>query len=77
MFFSDKDLYENIGKNIKKYRVDKNLTQLQLCERVGISLSYLSKLESSCCNKSISISCLNSIATVLNVEIENFFKECE
>ncbi len=76
MFFkSDTELYNVIGKNIKHYREQSNLTQMQLAERAQISISYLSKIEASGCNKSLSISVLNQIANILNVEIENFFKE--
>lgn len=76
MFFkSDTELYNIIGKNIKHYREQSNLTQMQLAERAQISISYLSKIEASGCNKSLSISVLNQIANILNVEIENFFKE--
>lgn len=76
MFFkSDTELYNVIGKNIKHYREQSNLTQMQLAERAQISISYLSKIEASGCNKSLSISVLNQIANILNVEIENFFRE--
>lgn len=76
MFFkSDTKLYNVIGKNIKHYREQSNLTQMQLAERAQISISYLSKIEASGCNKSLSISVLNQIANILNVEIENFFRE--
>lgn len=76
MFFkSDTELYNVIGKNIKHYREQSNLTQMQLAELAQISISYLSKIEASGCNKSLSISVLNQIANILNVEIENFFKE--
>ena len=76
MFFkSDTELYNVIGKNIKHYREQSNLTQMQLAERSQISISYLSKIEASGCNKSLSISVLNQIANILNVKIENFFRE--
>ena len=63
-FESDTNLYYVIGENIKHYR-----------EQAKISISYLSKIEASGCNKSLSISVLNQIANVLNVEINKFFKE--
>ena len=34
-----------------------------------------SNIKHSCCDKSLSISVLNQIANVLNVEINDFFKE--
>lgn len=76
MFFqNDSELYRIIGSNIKYFREQNNLTQVQLAEQAKISLSYLSKIEASGCNKSLSLSVLNQIANVLGVEITNFFKE--
>ena len=74
-FENDTDLYLIIGTNIKYYREQSKLTQIQLAEQAGISISYLSKIEATGCNKSLSISVLNQIANVLNVDIINFFKE--
>ena len=67
-FENDIDLYRVIGANIKNYRV-------QLAEQAKISISYLSKIEASGCDKSLSISVLNQIANALGVEISEFFKE--
>lgn len=74
-FTNDYDLYQVIGQNIKYYREHAKLTQMQLAELAGISISYLSKIEAMGCNKSLSISTLNQIANALNIEITNFFKE--
>lgn len=72
---NDTDLYNIIGTNIKLYREKAKLTQVQLAERSQISISYLSKIEAAGCTKSLSISVLNQIANVLDVEITEFFKE--
>lgn len=76
-FYNDTDLYRIIGTNIKHYRELANLTQVQLAEQAKISISYLSKIEATGCSKSLSISVLNQIATVLGVEINEFFKEVD
>ncbi len=76
MYFSnDKELYSTIGKNIKLYRKTKGMTQIQLCAEVGVSLSYLAKIEADNCDKSFSLSLLNQIANALKVDISYFFKE--
>ena len=62
-FDNDTDLYRVIGAK-KYYR-----------EQAKISISYLSKIEASGCDKSLSISVLNQIANVLGVEISEFLKE--
>ena len=69
-FENDIELYHVIGTNIKHYRA-----QVQLAEQAKISISYLSKIEATGCDKSVSISVLNQIANVLGVEINEFFKE--
>jgi len=74
-FESDTNLYHVIGANIKHYREQAKLTQIQLAEHADISISYLSKIEAAGCDKSLSISVLNQIANALNVEINEFFKE--
>lgn len=74
-FESDTILYHVIGANIKHYREQAKLTQMQLAEQAGISISYLSKIEVARCDKSLSISALNQIANALNVEFIDFFKE--
>lgn len=76
-FNNDTDLYRVIGAKIKHYREQSKLTQVQLAEQAKISISYLSKIEAAGCDKSLSISVLNQIANVLNVEINEFFKEEE
>lgn len=38
-------IYEVIGQNIRKYRVDKGLSQEQLAYDMGTSTSHLRKLE--------------------------------
>lgn len=74
-FNNDMDLYRVIGTNIKHYREQAKLTQVQLAEQVQISISYLSKIEVAGCDKSLSISVLNQIANVIEIEITEFFKE--
>ena len=74
-FENDTDLYRVIGANIKNFREQAKLTQVQLAEQAKISISYLSKIEAAGCNKSLSISVLNQIANVLDIDITRFFKE--
>ena len=76
-FEIDTDLYRVIGANIKNYREQAKSTQVQLAEQAKISISYLSKIEAAGCDKSLSISLLNQIANVLDIEITEFFKEDE
>lgn len=74
-FKNDKELFKTIGNNLRIFRKKANLTQAQLAKSVGISISYLSKIEANNCDKSISLSILNQIANFLEIDIINFFKE--
>ena len=60
-----------ICKNIKKYRIEKNLTQEQLSELCGISTDYLSEIER--CKKTPSLKRFIAIANKLDTPIEKFF----
>lgn len=72
-FANETDLYQVIGSNIKYFRLKAGLTQVQLSEKLQISISYLSKIEALGCNKSLSISVLNHIANTLDIDITEFF----
>ncbi len=68
------NIYNVIGKNIKKYRKQKGLTQRELAEQLLLSDSFIGKLE-SITYQTISIDTLEQIATVLGVNIKCFFDE--
>lgn len=68
------DIYNVIGKNIKKYRKIKEWTQRELAEKLLLSDSFIGKLE-SVTHQTISIDTLAQIADVLGVKIQRFFDE--
>lgn len=70
---SNDSRFKAISENIKKFRAQNNLTQRELAEKVGISLSYLTKIEATNCNKSFSLHVLFDIADALKVDIKEFF----
>lgn len=55
----------NLGDNIKEYRKKANLTQEELASKIGVSKSFMSKIEIN--NKTPSFEVLLKIAKVLNV----------
>ena len=62
----------NIGDRIKQLRIEKNLTQPQLAEAIGIEQSYLSKLEN---DKSIpSAEIFQAILRALVVDVSKFLE---
>lgn len=68
------DKYKKIGFKIKKLREERNLSQYEFAELIGISISYLSKIEAPNCNKSFSLDLLFEISKILNIDICYFFK---
>lgn len=63
----------SIGKNIKKYRKEKIMTQKELAEKANISRSYLADVENSRYNPSLDV--LNSIANSLEVKTSDLLDE--
>ena len=66
------DIYNIIGKNIKKYRIKKGLKQRELAEALYLSDSFIAKLE-SITHQTISIDTLEQIADILDCDIKDFF----
>lgn len=66
------DIYNLIGKNIKKHRMKKGLKQRELAEKLYLSDSFIAKLE-SVTHQTISIDTLLDIANVLECDIRDFF----
>ena len=78
MDFTDKeieDFYKKVGKNVKKIREQKNMTQLNLSHAIGHkSVSLVSAAEICHDKRHFNIEHLYKIAKVLDVEIGEFFK---
>ena len=66
------NIYNIIGKNIKKYRIKKGIKQRELAEALYLSDSFIAKLE-SITHQTISIDTLEEIAEVLDCDIRDFF----
>lgn len=55
-------MYESIGKNIRKYRLEKKLRQEDLAELSGLSTNYIGMVE-----RGEKIPALETFITILNV----------
>lgn len=64
---------EIIRENIKKYRNEKKLSQIQLALRCSVSAEYLSEIERG--KRVPSLKRLLTIAHALNIEPHKFFLE--
>lgn len=68
------NIYNIVGKNIRKYRKLQGMTQRQLAESLLLSESFIAKLESNT-YQTISLDTLKQIADKLGVDIRDFFDE--
>ena len=63
-----KDLYKIVGKNIQKQRLIQGYTQETFAELMGVSWSYVSKIEAGFLN--LSLGKILEIANYLNIDIQ-------
>jgi len=70
---SKDERYRQIAKKIVYYRNLRGLSQEELADKIGISKSYLSKIEAPNSTKAYSLDVLFSIADGLEVDIIRFF----
>lgn len=71
-YMDKKELLKQIGKNIQKARQQQGYTQETFSELMGVSWSYVAKIESGILN--LSIGKINDFANYLNVDISNLLK---
>ena len=65
-----------VSANVKKYREQKGLTQMQLALEIGLSGgAYLGRAEIRKNNHHFNIKQLAKISKVLNIDINKFFEE--
>lgn len=63
---TNKVLYKKLGKNIKYFRKERELTQEELAEKVGVSLEFIGRIEIATSKPSLDT--LFKIAKALNIE---------
>ena len=70
------DFYKIIGKNVKRIREEKGISQLNLAMAIGHkSVGVISNCELCLQNKHFNIEQLIKIADVLDVNIKDFFEK--
>lgn len=72
------NFYKIVGQNVKSKREEKKLTQLQLSHLMGFkSVSLVSQAETFYNKQHFGIKHLYMIASILECDIEEFFKDVE
>ena len=67
------NIYSILGKNIKKLRLEKNITQEDLAELCDFHRTFISSIERG--KKGISLTNIEIIANKLNVKVYMLFLE--
>ena len=68
-----KDINQIVSDNIRKYRLEKNLTQESLALESGLHRAYIGQVERN--EKSIGLTNLQKIALTLKVDIREFLDD--
>lgn len=67
------DLDRIFGSNVRRYRLERHMTQERLAEAAGISTSHCANIESG--RNSVTLETLKRLATVLDVTTEALLEE--
>ena len=62
----------NVGENIRKIRLNKNIQQVELAEKVGVTQAMICQIERGTKNPSLQVAYL--IAEALECKTEDFLK---
>jgi putative transcriptional regulator len=69
------EIYDRISENVKKYRKEKNMSQLELALRIGMtSNAFIARAERRVNNTHFSIKHLVDISLALEIDIIKFFE---
>lgn len=68
------NIYEQISRNIKKYRMQANITQAVLAERVGVSHEFIRRIESKKGAKTFSVDTIWKISLALEIDPGKLFE---
>ena len=63
---------KKLGENIRRIRLEKDMTQGDLCRKLEVDRAYMSNIESG--KKNPTLSTIERIAKALNVSIEELIK---
>lgn len=72
--FENCDSFIDLGRHVAYYRMLAGLTQLKLSEKLGVSRSYLGRIEAAGMNQHFSFELFFNICRTLGILPEDFFK---
>ena len=68
------NIYEQISRNIKKYRKEAGMTQAVLSEKVGLPHEFIRRIESKKGVKTFSVDTVWKISVALNIDPGKLFE---
>ncbi|HEY4513431.1 MAG TPA: helix-turn-helix transcriptional regulator [Candidatus Paceibacterota bacterium] len=63
---------KKLGQNMKRIRLSKQMTQGDICRKLGVDRAYISNVESG--NKNPTLSTITKLAKALGVSVEDLVK---
>ena len=63
---------KKLGKNMKRIRLSKQMSQGDICRKLGVDRAYISNIESG--NKNPTLSTITKLAKALRVSIDELLK---
>lgn len=67
------NIRKNLSNNVLYYRIENNLSQEALAEKMDSSVTYISEIENQ--KRNVSIDYIEKLAKVLNIEIKELFTQ--
>lgn len=71
------NIYDVIRRNIKKYRMLKNMTQAELAEKTNLTHDFIRQIESNKIARNFSVQTVYDISLALEIGIELLFENKE
>lgn len=66
------DDVKKLGENLKRIRIKKNITQVEIAKKLGVDRSFVSNLENAKTNPTLAT--ITNLAQVLNVSTSELLK---
>ena len=67
------DIKKKFGKNLKRFRLEKGISQESLALSADLDWTYIPSIEKG--ERNVSITVVEKLANALNVSISEFFKD--
>ena len=67
------NIRKNLSNNVLYYRIENNLSQEALAEKMDSSVTYISEIKNQ--KRNVSIDYIEKLAKVLNIEIKELFTQ--